>query len=80
MAILFITKPLQSHSMPNQSIFNLSPIFIPADPIQSSEPAQPILAPTNSANNNSPKVNPPVYIKKQEIKDTKKSKDKDYGI
>lgn len=74
-AIIFITKPLQSKSMPAQSVFNLAPIIIPTEPVHEIKPIE-ISNPTNSSKSIEKLV--PQSVKKIDIK--KQVKDKDYGI
>ncbi len=75
-AIILITKPLQSYSMPKRHVFNLSPIAIPTDSTQPKIEITPIVPePSNSAKTpelkSIPQLKKPIQIK---------SKDKDYGI
>jgi hypothetical protein len=75
-AILLITRPLQSYSMPQRSIFNLSPIVIPTDSAQIKSIQVTPAVPSMSVVPIEP-VAPKVF-KKIEVK--KEPADKDYGI
>lgn len=72
-AIIFITKPLKSHSMPELVVFNLSPIIIPVDSDNEVKTIETPM-PTISAKPVEKLITQPV--KKIEVK----NQIKDYGI
>jgi len=65
LAIIFITKPLQSHVMYEHNVYNLPAIVVPADPTPStsSQPIKPNEEPAPTGSSKPAKSYPPKYLK-----------------